>query len=251
MKTDLELQLVLYNALDNAERIYKNIKDDLIENKLAVLHASAAPSLIPGHPQVDSNKPAVDNFIAFALDMRNSSTHLNCACNNSEVQMLERVFYETSALLAVCSEIVNVNGSVTEYLGDGLLGFYRVTTNKAQSCYDAYNAAKKCIDATQNIINPELRKRYKLDAISIGVGMAYSQAVVTLTGNEAFAKPVAFGKCVFNATKLSKGDNEIIIDDAFKNIYPTGEKACISFRGTSIKGMNGYIMDSIKPRMLM
>jgi len=43
----------------------------------------------------------------------------------SKVSQLQRIFYETSALLPAMAKLIFFeNGSVTEYLGDGVLGLF-------------------------------------------------------------------------------------------------------------------------------
>jgi class 3 adenylate cyclase len=175
--------------------------------------------------------------------MRDSSQHLNVA-NSCGLKNLERVHYETAAILPLCSRIITTNsGSVTEYLGDGLLAFFHASEDKVKdACYKCHDAAVDCLESVKTIANPILLERYKLPSIEIGVGMAYSQSIVTVIGDGSNIKPIAFGKCVFDATKLSKGRNQVIVSESLKLIWPTGEKGRITFLPTRIKDHSGYVM---------
>jgi len=101
-----------------------------------------------------------------------------------------------------------------------------------------------CIEATKTIINPILKNRYSLPAIEIGVGMSFSQAVITITGTSNFLKPTAFGKCVFYASKLSKGRNEVYADEALKIIWPKTEDGKLRFFEKLMGGVTGYLLHS-------
>ena len=100
--------------------------------------------------------------------------------------MLQRVYYETSALLpALAFTISKNNGSVTEYLGDGVLAFFKVDEeNVTKSIYEAIDAAKECLDYCLETINTVLKNRYGLPKLEIGIGLAYGEALVTLVGIE-------------------------------------------------------------------
>ena len=62
-------------ALDEAEATWKTVGTRL--TKTAVLRedsrAQVVPSFIPGHPSVSSDRPVVDSFIAWVIDLREST----------------------------------------------------------------------------------------------------------------------------------------------------------------------------------
>jgi class 3 adenylate cyclase len=193
-----EISDLVESSLDQAESVWRRVGDKIQNRALAneMVHASTPhPTHFPGHEQIEDDRPIVDEFIAMVLDMRDSSNHLNCAIKQAKVSQLERVFYETAALLPACTNIITKGqGGVTEYLGDGLLAFFRVEDeNRAVACYSAYNAAVDCLECVTDIINPILSERYNLPEISVGIGMSVSKAVLTLTGQANFMKPTAFG----------------------------------------------------------
>lgn len=235
------------SALDKAEEHWRNGGQELVYKSITVneewARAESTPSLIPGHKVVQDEKTVIDEFIALVADMRDSSKHLNCAIN-AKVTQLQRVFYETSALLpALAMTIKFEEGSVTEYLGDGVLALFRVDkSDKSKSIYAAYEAANNCVQQTRELVNRALWNRYNLPSIDLGVGLAHSKAIVTLVGLPGEKHPKAFGECVFRATKLSGGKNEIYIDQFVKGLWPTSQGGVLRFIQKSRNEVAGYLI---------
>lgn len=215
-------------------------------------HDSAEPSKIPGHAIVRDDETVIDEFIAFVADMRDSSQHLMCAISpkNATVSDLQRVYYETSALLPCIGYIVELkNGSVTEYLGDGALALFKVDPeNKKEAIYAAHDAAKNVIGDARDIINEILNERYKLPPIDLGVGLAVSKTLVTLVGLPNNKHPKAFGQCVFRATKLSGGRNEVITDANLEALWPVGKGGTLRFTKKNINNTDGYVISKINTK---
>jgi class 3 adenylate cyclase len=122
---------------------------------------------------------------------------------------------KTSALLpALECAIQYEGGSVTEYLGDGVLALFAVDDDdNASTIYAAHRAAKNCLGDTRSIVNDALGERYVLPPLRFGIGMALGKVVVSLMGIEGDSHAKAFGKCVWDATNLADGENEIKVDD--------------------------------------
>ncbi|WP_236166321.1 hypothetical protein [Pseudomonas juntendi] len=235
------------SALDKAEEHWRNGGQELIFKSMAGneswARAESAPSSIPGHKIVRDEETVIDEFIALVADMRDSTKHLNCAIN-ARVTQLERVFYETSALLpALAMTIKFEEGSVTEYLGDGVLALFRVDqADKPKAIYAAYEATNNCVQQTRMLVNKALWDRYDLPNIDLGVGLAHSKAIVTLVGLPGAKHPKAFGECVFRATKLSGGKNEIYIDQFVKGLWPTAKGGRLRFILKSRNDVDGYLI---------
>jgi len=248
-----EITELVNGSLDQAEEVWGEVGSKLSNRAIAkstqfsneAIRASV-PTTIPGYEFLEDGKPLVDEFIALVLDMRDSSKHLNCAIAGTKAQMLERVFYETAALLPACSKmILDEKGGVTEYLGDGLLAFFRVKeSDKADTCYTAHRAAAGCMQAVSEIVNPILNDRYDLPKIEIGIGMSVSKAILTITGQANFIKPVAFGQCVYHATKLSKGRGEIVVDEALNLIWPKSDTGTLHFLFRMMSGIRGFVLQN-------
>ncbi|MCY0965474.1 hypothetical protein [Parathalassolituus penaei] len=223
---DKEIRLIVNNSLNKAERHWSNggillAKSEGISMESFNKSLDSEPSKIPGHSIVQDEETVIDEFVAFVADMRNSTQHLMCELSSkrAKASRLQRVYYETSALLPAIAKTVNFEGgNVTEYLGDGILALFRFNPNNpSESIYAAHDAAINVIGDTRNIVNEILRERYLLPDIDIGVGLAHSKTLVTLVGLEGEKHPKAFGECIFRATKLSGGKNEILADENVKN----------------------------------
>uniref|UniRef100_UPI00405638F4 adenylate/guanylate cyclase n=1 Tax=Candidatus Electronema sp. TaxID=2698783 RepID=UPI00405638F4 len=249
---DNEIVSIVDKSLDRAEAIWNKVGNKVIAEFAAALSARAklVPSEIPGHLLVDTETPEVDDFIALVVDMRNSSEHLMCAISEkkAKISQLQRIFYEVSALLPAMAKIIyDKQGRVTEYLGDGLLSIFKVDNkNKEKSIYSSYDAAVECISSVKKIINPIIDRRYSLPPIAIGCGLAKSKAVVTTIGlYDEYIQPKVFGECVFYATKLSSGNNEIYINESLKQeAWPTAKGETLLFTKKSIKDVNGYLVEN-------
>src|ERR1700733_9628453 len=130
-----EVTYLVNRGLDKAERIWRWHGVALDEARAHVRAdseglakaAERVPSRIPGHKEVESGDEKVGMFIALVADMRDSSIHLNCAIASSKVSEMQRVFFETSALLPALEKTIQYEvGAVTEYLGDGILALFEV-----------------------------------------------------------------------------------------------------------------------------
>lgn len=215
-------------------------------NEAMNIKAESEPSKIPGHSIVQEDETVIDEFIAFVADIRNSSEHLMCARSEkrSKVSGIQRVYYETSALLPAIAQTIKFdNGNVTEYLGDGVLALFKVdSTDKKEAVYAAHRAAKNCIEEVRRIVNIELYNRYNLPPLNIGIGLAMSKTIVTLVGLEGEKHPKAIGECIYRATKLSDGNNEIHIDAGIKCTWPSTKGGTLRFKPKTLKGVEGYLI---------
>ncbi|WP_299872948.1 hypothetical protein [uncultured Cocleimonas sp.] len=249
-----EIRIIVNQSLDKAEEHWKKGGHQLA---VALEHATfsesvldkseSEPSKIPGHPKVQDNYTVIDEFIALVADMRDSSKHLINAISKktSKVTGLERVYYETSALLpAIAQTIKYKDGNVTEYLGDGVLALFKVDSDKkSDAIYSSYNAARNIIGDTREIVNQELSERYSLPPINLGVGLSLSKTLVSLVGLEGEKHPKAFGECVFRATKLSTGKNIIITDKYLKKMWPSSDGGTIKFKEKRVKKVKGFLIE--------
>ena len=252
-KQKIIIEEIINSSLDKAESTWRTGGNELravMESASFMDYMSKAevvPSTIPGHPFVSDSKTVVDEFIAFVADMRKSSEHLMCAISSkiAKCSGLERVYYETSALLPALTKTIKFkNGTVTEYLGDGCLAFFNVDQeNKSESIYAAYYAAQNSIGDTREIINKAIMKRYSLPPLDIGVGLSMSKALVTLVGLTGEKHPKAFGECVFRATKLSGGVNEIYTDRYLQNAWPSSKGGILRFLPKKLRGVDGFLLN--------
>lgn len=243
-----EIQELVQQSLDSAEGVWATFGERMtcFSNEAPATNRKIAEAIethIPGYDKIEEGQPQMDDFIAIVADMRDSTKHLTQAISG-DVSMIQRVYYETSALIpAVAKSILFEGGKVTEYLGDGVLGLIQASKELLpDSIYAAHRAAENCLDAVDRIVNTELKKRYSLPPISIGVGLSFSQALVTVIGTNEHKAGKVFGQCVYHATKLSGGRNEIAIDSALNRLWPKEKGGVLHFRPKKIKDIDGWII---------
>jgi hypothetical protein len=231
--TDDEIKEKIERELDKAELIWEEVKDKFILEKAIAYSGGLIPTKLPGFPFIENGRPKVGNFIALVLDIRGSTAHLLQAISphKAKASQLQRVLYETTAVNTVGILITREKkGAITEFLGDGFLAFFKVEDEEnPKEVYAAHHAAKRCISVISGIVNELLSKRYKLPGLEIGIGMAYSQALVTVIGIENDLHPKALGECVYRASKLSFGRNKIYIDARLEALWPTSKSGGIRF----------------------
>lgn len=251
-----EIESMVENCLNNAERVWKDhgkeltkagvVADESFSARADSGQTEIVQSRIPQHPLVYGDNPTVSDFIALVADMRKSSDHLLCAISRkkADVSLLQRLYYETSALLPALEMTLSYeDGAVTEYLGDGILSLFCVNEgNIGESIKKAYRSAKNCLGDTRSIVNRKLNDRYKLPELNIGIGLSYSEALVQLVGIAGKRHPKVIGKCVYYASKLSAGVNEIYADDRIKDLWPTSKNGKLQFIERKSRGTNGFIV---------
>lgn len=231
MLDDVEInsiKKVINESLDKAEKHWKRGGWRISNESMTFDSSNYETSRIPNHPIVGDDKTIIDDFIALVSDMRDSSHHLNSNDDRGLRQScldsgLQRVYYETSALIPALAQTVKLRkGSVTEFLGDGVLAFFP-KDDGVNSIINSYKVAKIIVTEVRDTVNNVLRERYNLPSIDIGVGLASSKAIVNLVGISGNKHPKAFGECVFKATKLSSGTNEVLIDKVLIELLPLPE----------------------------
>ena len=241
-----EVRKVVGDSLDRAERIWGEVGVNFSgsERRHIVLANEAVDSKIPGHPAVQEQIAEVDDFVALVADMRDSSKHLMTRIGSAKVSELQRVFYETSALIPALAMAIRFGGgSVTEYLGDGVLALFQAGgAKKTGAIYSAHSAATNCLEVVSEAINPLIAKRYSLPPIVIGVGMSFSKAIVTVVGDDSHREAKVFGECVYYASKLSGGCNQIYIDEALKFAWPESDNGVLRFLRKKVREVDGYLI---------
>lgn len=247
-KLKTELIKIINNTLDRCEKQWNNTlgKEKIVKKTFA--EAFEAHTNIPGHPYLDENQYKSDLFVAFMLDMRDSTKHLRQAISTylSDVSMMQRVFYEVSALLPAMAKIINdYDGAVTEYLGDGLLALFQLpkqAENQRFILYKVLHAAETCLDALHEVVNPILQERYRLPPIEIGIGLAHSEAIISHFGLSPNTQVKVIGECIYFASQCSKGRNEIIVHERLKDIWPSSKGGKLKFKIRPFKDFVGYIV---------
>lgn len=247
MTLDEKITFAIEKAIKEADSIWEKVGDQFLnESKRAMftnqLLKAQTISHLPELPFLENGKPIVANYIALVLDIRGSTDHLITAIQ-SKASQLRRVVTETFVINAMGAIIIqHYEGAITEYLGDGFLAFFKVEDEQNIEKRDAdvtraYRCAIKCLDKLDEILNPLLKKHYNLPPLKIGIGMAYSKAIVTVVGSEPNFQVKAIGQCVFRAAKMSGEINQIATDDVLERIWPKavkGKKGAVKFNKKTI-----------------
>lgn len=234
-----KIRSTVCDALDEAENNWNKVGMQLIEGNAALEDYST--SFIPGHPIVHEGKPIVDEFIAFVVDIRGSTSHLNSINLGSLIENgFQRIYYESTALLSGMAETISYfGGTVTEFLGDGALALFRIDPeNTKSSLIEAINASKTCIDTTLKIVNSELHDRYNLEPLKIGIGLSSGKAMISLVGLKNQRHPKAIGTCVYYASKRSKGHNQVLFDTNVRNMILNQKYYDYDFAPYELAGVN-------------
>lgn len=241
------IKAIINRSLDRSEEMWNSTM-----GKVAFSHRldEETETNIPGHPYLKDNEYKSDEFIAMMVDMRDSTKHLRQAISAriASVSEMKRVFFEVSALLpAVAKVIRDEDGAVTEYLGDGALALFQLPKEKSpreKAIYSATRASQKCLHALKECINPILFERYGLPPIQIGIGLAFSDAIITKFGLRPETQVKVIGECVYFASNLSKGRNEIFVHEWLENMWPTGEKGMIRFsKKSKFADVDGFLLE--------
>ncbi len=162
-------------------------------------------------------------FVALMTDIRKSTDIIN---SENGTQKMFLIFYVYSAVVAKI--IDSHKGSATEFLGDGVLNLFDTDTDREQSLRNAYSAAREILEANQEILNPTFTS-LRLPIINIGIGIDIGNTIVTRFGYRVDNDLKAFGKCVYNVSRLCKGINEIFVSEEAQRFWPTSPTGTLRF----------------------
>lgn len=201
-------------------------------------------SVIPGYELLLPNQVVMGNFVALSIDMRDSTGRLKQENNIYAVNGFERLYYETSTLLPALAYVVEQhNGTVTEYLGDGILALFNVNdfNNKHEALRHSYLAANSSIQDVLPIVNKFLQDKFhSLPDIRIGCGISISEAMVYYNGSRETLQAKASGICVWEASKLNFGNNMIFVSAEAQSQWPSSTTGGLSFITREIDDMVYY-----------
>jgi class 3 adenylate cyclase len=174
-------------------------------------------------------------FVAMMTDIRKSTDIINRPNGTRDMFL---IFYVYSAVTA---NIVDYyNGTSTEFLGDGVINLFDTDKSLDEAFINSIRAAREILEARTQILNP-LFLQLRLPTIDLGIGIDHGVTIVTRFGYKTDNDLKAFGSCVYNVSKLSKGINEIIISEKSKGTWPQSPDGKLQFSQTFLKeGLVGY-----------
>jgi adenylate cyclase len=163
-------------------------------------------------------------FVVSMTDIRKSTEIIND--KNGVVKMF-LIFYVYAGVVAKIVD--SYQGTSTEFLGDGVLNLFDTENSSLDQAFrNSMQSSWDIMDARQYILNPFFRSN-GLPEIDLGIGIDHGMTIVTKFGYRNDTDLKAFGKCVYNASKLSKGFNEILVSDQSKQKWPYGEGGNLRF----------------------
>lgn len=171
-------------------------------------------------------------FVVMMTDIRDSTGIINS--KDGLVDMF-LVFYIYAGIV---SKIVDLwEGTSTEFLGDGVLNLFDTQEGGIDKALrQSIGASWDIMDARQQILNPFFTQ-VGLPNINLGIGIDHGMTIVTRFGYMNDTDLKAFGRCAYNAAKLSKGINEINATQNTQSIWPVNPRGKVQFG--SIKVMDG------------
>lgn len=231
-----ELAALVSASLDNAEKRYDQVEHFM--EKAARLDHVATP--YPGVPFITSDKAVARTYVALVLDIRDSTEHLDEPVRGCSG--IRRLYLETSALLPATGVLVGYDsGKVAEYVGDGLIALFSVAeAPTAKSLSKIHQRAEDILELNEKIVGPELRRRYHFPFLRVGVGLAFGHVMVTAIGLPGDERALAYGKPIYQASHLSKGENQIVVAPSLRTVWPKGEGGKVQFTEVTVRDSFGF-----------
>lgn len=163
-------------------------------------------------------------FIAMMTDIRDSTGIING--QNGLVNMF-LIFYVYAGIVAKIVD--SYDGTSTEYLGDGVLNLFDTKeVSRDEALKRSLRASRDIMEAREEILNP-LFFENGLPQINLGIGIDHGITIVTKFGYRGDTDLKAFGRCVYNASKLSKGINKIKVSAGSKSVWPSAHGGTLQF----------------------
>ncbi len=181
---------------------------------------------LPGYEKRSVSFGKFENreFVVMMTDIRDSTAIINGP--NGVVNMF-LMFYVYAGIVA---KIVDTyNGTSTEFLGDGILNLFDTKENGTPtSLSNSMLASWDIMEAKDEILNPFFIQN-GLPAINLGIGIDHGITIVTQFGYRGDTDLKAFGKCAYNASKLCKKVNQIVVSAGSQAVWPSSDGGKLVF----------------------
>lgn len=202
---------------------------------------SSLESEIPGYENKTMKFGQFENrpFVVLMTDIRNSTTLIN---QPNGMEYMFQIYYAYAAMVA--NIIDRHSGTVTEFLGDGLLALFEIEQNNVgQSLMTSMGAAREIMEARTAILNPVLRQ-FHLPNIDYGIGIDYGPTIVTRFGFKGDNDLKAFGTCAHNVSRLSKGVNQIKVSQGAQQVWPVVPGGTLILTPTYVDNSLAYLANT-------
>jgi class 3 adenylate cyclase len=202
-----------------------NDLNELLRKAIAGVPVSEEAEL-PGYEdkKVKFGKFENREFVVLMTDIRKSTEIIN---GPQGVINMFLIFYIYAGIVA---KIVDENGgTATEFLGDGVLSLFDTKDEGLETALmSSMSTARTILEARQLVLNPFFSS-VGLPNINFGIGIDHGITIVTKFGYRGDTDLKAFGKCAYNASKLSKGFNQINVAENTKSVWPIREGGMLVF----------------------
>lgn len=174
-------------------------------------------------------------YVSMMIDIRDSTRIINGVNGSTEMFI---IFYVYAGVVA--SIVDKYSGTATEFLGDGVLSLFDIKDLSLDvALAHAAQAGWDILSARWYVLNP-LFKEVGLPEIDFGIGIDHGPTIVTRFGYKGDTDLKAFGKCTYNASKLSKGMNTIRVSEHSMNVWPQAPGGKLGFHQPAmINGVTG------------
>lgn len=241
------MDLILQTDLKKLTKQYFNVAlshidknaelSETLKKVVAALHINEESEL-PGYEERKIKFGKFENreFVVMMTDIRDSTSIINSP--NGLVKMF-LIFYVYAGIVA---KIVDkYNGSSTEFLGDGVLNLFGTKEfGRDEALKNSMRAAWAIMEARETVLNPFFIEN-DLPPINFGIGIDHGMTIVTQFGYRNDTDLKAFGQCAYNASKLCKKVNIIVVSENSKNVWPSGEGGSLAFNSPEyIEGKIAY-----------
>jgi len=163
-------------------------------------------------------------FVVMMTDIRKSTDIINRANGLTSMFL---IFYIYAGIVAKIVD--SFNGTSTEFLGDGVLNLFDTKDSSLETALrNSMSASWEIMEARELILNPFFVS-VGLPQINMGIGIDHGITIVTKFGYRNDVDLKAFGKCAYNAAKLCKGVNNIIVSDNSKSAWPSAPGGSLEF----------------------
>lgn len=218
------------------EQRYK-MADDYISGRMHKLAKSLTEAEIPGYE--DKHLKFGDfeqkEFVVMMTDIRKSTEIIHSFDGRRKMFL---IYYIYSSIV---SKIVDkFDGTSTEFLGDGVLNLFSTEEKGLKEMLkQAYRASNKLL-LSRFIMNHYFKQK-ELPQIDFGIGIDFGETIVTRFGYNADNDLKAFGECIYDVSRLSKGINLLYVSKKADDNWESSPGGNLSFQlDTTIDGIGCY-----------
>ncbi|QOX63896.1 adenylate/guanylate cyclase domain-containing protein [Anoxybacterium hadale] len=235
----IDIEKIYEESYKHYNKAKKSLPIDF-EKRAIFENASALSDVVPGYSaeKLDFGSYDNDKFAVVFIDIRQST-------NRAQIIGSEKTFLSMHAFFSPILQVVeHYKGVVIDFMGDGLMAFFGGDSSeltKDESIKNAGLCGRDMLLVISEVTNKILENDGIVWGLSCGVGVAYGDVIITKIGTNETFDVKAFGDCINDASKFSKGDNRVKVSKYIRNHWPAGKNGKISFSDDG----EGYILHHV------